>query len=102
MIDLLITTTLSQAFATMTIKSVTESVLLCGRVRGPVHITGVEGSTLVIDSRQVRMHECKDCVVYLRCSSRPIIEDCKGIRFAPLPAMFVSEISSAWAYRNER
>ncbi|KAL2045625.1 hypothetical protein N7G274_002053 [Stereocaulon virgatum] len=88
MIDLSITTRQAQAFATMTIKCVTESLLLCGRVRGPVHITSAERSTLVINSRQVRMHECEDCVVYLRCSSRPIIEDCKGIRFAPLPALF--------------
>ncbi|KAL2057601.1 hypothetical protein ABVK25_001985 [Lepraria finkii] len=68
----------------MTIKSITESLLLCGGVSGAVHIMGVERSTLVIYSRQVRMHECKDCVVYLRCTSRPIIEDCKGICFAPL------------------
>lgn len=89
-IDLSITTTLAQSFATMTIKSITESLLLCGGVSGAVHIMGVERSTLVIYSRQVRMHECKDCVVYLRCTSRPIIEDCKGICFAPLRSVHVS------------
>lgn len=36
----------------------------------------------------MRMHECKNCLVCLRCGSRPIIEDCKGIRFTPLPSVF--------------
>lgn len=31
----------------------------------------------------MRMHECSDCLVYLRCGSRPIVEDCRGIRFTP-------------------
>ena len=31
------------------------------------------------------MHHCSNVSVYLHCSSRPIIEDCTGIRFAPLP-----------------
>ena len=50
----------------------------------------MEGCVLAVSSRQVRMHECKNCTVYLRCSSRPIIEDCTGIKFAPLPAIHVS------------
>ena len=83
-------TSLAEAFKTMTIRSVSESLLLCGSISGAVHITGVDHSTLVINSRQVRIHKCKDCVLYLRCTSRPIIEDCKDIRFAPLPAVYVS------------
>ena len=35
------------------------------------------------------MHECEDCLVCLRCGSRPIIEDCKGIRFTPFPSVYV-------------
>jgi hypothetical protein len=31
------------------------------------------------------MHDCVDVDVYLWCGSRPIIEDCRGVRFAPLP-----------------
>jgi hypothetical protein len=30
------------------------------------------------------MHDARNVDVYLLCSSRPIIEDCSGIRFAPL------------------
>lgn len=81
---------LSRPFATLTIKSVTESLLICGRTSGAAHITGVQNSTLVVWSRQVRMHECKGCLVYLRCGSRPIIEDCTGIRFIPFPHIYVS------------
>lgn len=77
-------------FATLAINSVTESLLICGRITGAAHITSVQNSTLIVWSRQVRMHECKDCLVYLHCGSRPIIEDCKGIRFAPFPAVYVS------------
>ena len=89
-IDLSTPTILAGTFKTMTVRSVSESLLLCGSVSGAVHITDVDHGTLVINSRQVRIHKCRDCVVYLRCTSRPIIEDCKDIRFAPLPAVYVS------------
>ena len=89
-IDLSTPTNLAGTFKTMTIRSVSESLLLCGSVSGAVHITDVDHSTLVINSRQVRIHKCTGCVVYLRCTSRPIIEDCRNIRFAPLPVVYVS------------
>ena len=89
-IDFSTPTNLAETFKTMTIRSVSESLLLCGSVSGAVHITGVDHATLVINSRQVRIHKCRDCVLYLRCTSRPIIEDCKDIRFAPLPVVYVS------------
>lgn len=89
-VDMSVPTTNGQPFAGLTIKYVKESLLLCGIVDGAAHITGLEKSVIVVASRQVRMHECRDCIVYLRCSSRPIIEDCTGIRFAPLPKGYVS------------
>lgn len=82
--------TLSRPFATLAINSVTESLLICGRISGAAHITAVENSTLIIWSRQVRIHECKNCLVYLRCGSRPVIEDCKAIRFTPFLPVYVS------------
>ena len=81
---------LSTPFATLAVNSVTESLLICGRTSGAAHITGVRNSTLIVWSRQVRMHECEDCLVYLRCGSRPIIEHCKNIRVTPFPPMYVS------------
>ena len=93
LIDFVTSSTLAETLKAMTIKRVSKSLLLCGRIDGAVHITGVEHSTLVINSRQVRIHECKNCTLYLRCTSRPIIEDCSRIWFSPLPAVYVSNIS---------
>lgn len=38
------------------------------------------------------MHESRDCDVYLMTSSRPIIEDCVRVRFAPLPGCYGGEV----------
>ena len=81
---------LSRPFASLAINSVTESLLICGRISGAAHVTGVENSTLIVWSRQMRMHECKKCLVYLHCGSRPIIEDCEDIRFTPFLPLHVS------------
>jgi hypothetical protein len=43
---------------------------------------------LVLNARQVRMHECVGVTVYLWCGSHPIIEGCSGVRFAPLPDVY--------------
>ncbi|ETI24987.1 hypothetical protein G647_04357 [Cladophialophora carrionii CBS 160.54] len=93
-VDLSVPTTANSPFASITITSVTSSLLLCGSVSGPAHITGVKNSVLVIKCRQFRMHDCEDVDVYLHCTSRPIIEDCKGIRFAELPKFHSDLISS--------
>lgn len=47
------------------------------------------------------MHGCEDCIVCLRCGSRPIIEDCKGIRFTPFPSIYVNiPLSIASQFRS--
>ena len=89
-VDLSIPSTDGAPFAGLTIKGIRQSLLVCGRVSGPAHITDVESSTLVVTCRQFRMHECRNVDVYLSCSSRPIIEDCEGIRFARIPETYVS------------
>jgi Tubulin binding cofactor C len=53
-----------------------------------------------VTCRQFRMHECKNVDVYLSCSSRPIIEDCSGIRFSQLPDTYVC-LSSCSGKRKE-
>ncbi|KAJ9603651.1 hypothetical protein H2200_011837 [Cladophialophora chaetospira] len=94
-VDLSVPTTNNSPFASLTITSVTSSLLLCGSISGPAHITGVKNSVLVIKSRQVRMHDCVNVDVYVHSTSRPIIEDCKGIRFAKLPKFHSELISSS-------
>ncbi|RYP89558.1 hypothetical protein DL770_004331 [Monosporascus sp. CRB-9-2] len=78
-------------FAGLALRNVRRSLVVAGRVDGPAHVTGVEGSVVVVAARQVRMHDCHDVDVYLHCASHPIIEDCSGVRFAPIPAAYLPE-----------
>jgi tubulin-specific chaperone C len=77
-------------FASLTINIATNSLLILGSVAGPAHITGLRNCVLVLTSRQVRVHECENVDLYLQCASRPIIEDCHAVRFAPLPDAYAT------------
>jgi hypothetical protein len=77
-------------YASLTAKGIKESLLVCGQVNGPAHVTDVEQSVMVVSCRQFRMHNCKDVDVYLSCSSNPIIEDCSNVRFGRIPKAYVS------------
>ncbi|CEJ90314.1 hypothetical protein VHEMI06105 [[Torrubiella] hemipterigena] len=83
--------TKTRPFPGLAMRDVKKSVVVAGRVAGPVHITGVSDSVLVIVAHQVRIHECKNVDIYLYCTSHPIIEDCSGMRFAPLPAFYTTD-----------
>ncbi|KAI1812810.1 tubulin-specific chaperone C [Poronia punctata] len=78
-------------FAGLALKSIKRSLVIAGHVAGPAHITGIEDSVVVVAARQVRMHDCKNVHVYLHCTSHPIIEDCSGVEFAPLPTHYVDD-----------
>ena len=80
----------ASAFATLTLKNIKNSLIVCGHVDGAIHITNVKDSILVVATRQFRMHESKNVRVYMLCKSRPIIEDCEGIEFAEMPDCYVS------------
>ncbi|KAJ3501525.1 hypothetical protein NM208_g16916 [Fusarium decemcellulare] len=90
-VDMSIPTITGAAFPGLAIKNVSKSLIVAGRVNGPVHITGVSDSTIVVVARQVRIHECSNVDIYLHCGTHPIIEDCSGMRFAPLPSTYVTE-----------
>ncbi|KAK6852295.1 tubulin-specific chaperone c protein [Apiospora arundinis] len=75
-------------FAGLAVKNIRRSLLVCGTVAGSVHMTGVRDSIVVVAARQVRIHECENVDLYLHCGSHPIIEDCSGMRFAPIPAAY--------------
>ncbi|KAK2778118.1 hypothetical protein FQN52_002878 [Onygenales sp. PD_12] len=92
-VDMSIPTTNSRPFAGLSIKGVTESLLVCGQVNGPAHITEVKQSVIVVTCHQFRMHDCVDVDVYLSCSSKPIIEDCSNIRFGKIPDAFAQDPS---------
>ncbi|KAK4664955.1 uncharacterized protein QC763_509160 [Podospora pseudopauciseta] len=72
-------------FASLMLKGVEKSVVVAGHVDGPVHVTGLKRCVVVVTARQVRIHDCEEVDFYLWVRSEPIIEGCKGVRFAPLP-----------------
>lgn len=54
-----------------------------GPVFGSVLIEDVVGCVFMLASHQIRIHNAKECDFYLRARSRPIIEYCCGVKFAP-------------------
>ncbi|KAJ9620994.1 hypothetical protein H2203_007581 [Taxawa tesnikishii (nom. ined.)] len=93
-VDMSVPTASGRPFAGLTLKNVSNSLIVCGHVNGAAHITGVSDCVVVVACRQFRMHESKNVDVYLQCGSRPIIEACEGVRFAPFPATYATEADS--------
>ncbi|CAK7222284.1 hypothetical protein SBRCBS47491_004813 [Sporothrix bragantina] len=79
------------AFQSLMLRKIERSLIVAGHVQGAVHITDLKNCVVVVAARQVRIHECDRVDVYLQCGSRPIIEDCRRMRFAPLPQAYANE-----------
>lgn len=94
-VDMSVPTSGGSSFPGLALQNISKSLIVAGRVSGPVHITGITNSILVVVARQVRIHECKDVDIYLHCGSHPIIEDCSGMRFSPLPSKYMTEAEEA-------
>ncbi|CAN6484003.1 unnamed protein product [Victoria cruziana] len=54
-----------------------------GPVMGSILIEDVEGCLFVVAAHQIRIHEAKRTDFYVRVRSKPIIEFCNEVRFAP-------------------
>eukprot|EP00605_Chrysophyceae_sp_TOSAG23-4_P002004 GSChrysophyteH1.ASY1.ANO1.2218.1 assembled CDS len=54
-----------------------------GPTRTSVYLDKTIGGAIYIAAHQLRIHECKDVSLCVRCNSHPIIEDCEGMGFAP-------------------
>lgn len=65
------------------INRLTNCKVYAGPVIGSILIEEVENCVFVLASHQIRIHYAKGSDFYLRVRSRPIIEDCGGVRFAP-------------------
>jgi Tubulin binding cofactor C len=63
-------------------------VVVCAPIEGSVILHDCERTTLFLAARQVRLHTSTDCAFYVRALSRPIIEHCRRVRFAPNTAWF--------------
>lgn len=90
-VDMSVPTVSGAPFAGLALKNISQSLIVAGQVAGAAHLTSLKSCIVVVESRQVRMHDCKDVDVYLKCMSKPIIENCSGIRFAPLPECYKSK-----------
>lgn len=75
----------------LTTKSVHSSIIVAGPINGAAHVTRLAGSVLIVSCQQLRMHDCRNCDVYLQCSSNPMIEHCSEVRFAPLQEFVVCD-----------
>lgn len=100
-VDMAVPTSKGAPFAGLALKNIKNSLIIAGHVAGPVHITALRDTVLIVAARQVRMHECENVDVYLHCASHPIIEDCKGMRFAPLPKFYTTKVEQNAATPNQ-
>ena len=89
-VDMSVPTATDSPFAGLVLKDIKKSLIIAGHVAGSAHITDIVDSIVVVAARQFRMHDCKNVDVYLHCASRPIIEDCSDVRFAPIPRHYVN------------
>ncbi|KAL0911969.1 hypothetical protein M5K25_017909 [Dendrobium thyrsiflorum] len=62
--------------------------IFTGPVLGSILIEDVNNCLFMLASHQIRIHQAKECDFYLRVRSRPIIEDCSGLRFAPYRLLY--------------
>ncbi|CAL8111264.1 unnamed protein product [Orchesella dallaii] len=69
--------------STLRLANLKNCKLLCGPVRTSVFVDNVQESVLFLCCQQLRTHSSENVDIYLRVSSRAIIEDCKNIRFGP-------------------
>ncbi|MGH0154878.1 UNVERIFIED_CONTAM: hypothetical protein FKN15_044504 [Acipenser sinensis] len=69
--------------STLHIKHVRDSTILCGPVSSSVFIDHCSGCTFAFPCQQLRTHNTTDSRAYLHVTSRAIVEDCSGVRFAP-------------------
>ncbi|KAJ8418411.1 hypothetical protein AAFF_G00141200 [Aldrovandia affinis] len=69
--------------STLHIKHVRDCEILCGPVSSSIFVDHASGCTFAFPCQQLRTHNTTDTRVYLHVTSRAIVEDCSGVRFAP-------------------
>lgn len=69
--------------STLHLKHIDGCEILCGPVSSSVFIDECKNSTLAFPCQQLRTHNTTDTQVYVHVTSRAIIEDCRGVGFAP-------------------
>ena len=80
------TSSSGKPFTSLNLKAIKDSLIVCGHVDYDVFLTNVSNSIIVVG-----MHESRNWDVYLFAISKPVIENCTGIRLAPLPDHYLDE-----------
>jgi len=63
--------------------NLTDVTFLCGPVQTSIFIDNCVNCTFVLACQQLRTHTTQDSKFYLKVTAKGIIEDCKGLQFAP-------------------
>ncbi|XP_003387097.1 PREDICTED: tubulin-specific chaperone C-like [Amphimedon queenslandica] len=67
----------------LTISKCTGTKILSGPIQRSIFVEDCSNSHFVVSCQQLRVHSTTNSVFYLHVTSRPIIEDSKGLQFAP-------------------
>ncbi|XP_050807878.1 LOW QUALITY PROTEIN: tubulin-specific chaperone C [Gopherus flavomarginatus] len=68
---------------TLRVRDCRGCTVLCGPVSTSVLVDGCSDCLLVLACQQLRTHRTRDSRIYLQVTSRAMVEDCSGVRFAP-------------------
>lgn len=80
------------AVTSVHIQDLTNCIVFIGCYQGSILLNQCRDCIVVVGCHQFRMHESVRCHVYLYSSSRPIIEDCMAMYFAPYPFDFAKSL----------
>lgn len=68
---------------TLLVRDCQDCTVLCGPVSTSVMVERCSGCRLVLACQQLRTHRTSQTSFYVQVTSRSMLEDCSGIRFAP-------------------
>jgi hypothetical protein len=69
------------------IDGLTNCNVVCASIRGSALLHACTGSSFFLSTRQIRIHTSTQCDFYIQVLSRPIIEHCNHLRFAPFEVL---------------
>jgi len=74
--------TLPNAFGALRLQDLSDCTIYAGPVAGPCYVENCTNCTIVVASRQLRIHDTYDTKFFVNVRSGPIIEDCARTKFA--------------------
>jgi hypothetical protein len=68
----------------ISLNNLRKCVVIAENVTGSARITGVHETKIALGAKQLRIHDSTQTDFYVAVFGNPIIENCSGLRFAPL------------------